>query len=152
MADPDLDRRWMERCRELALEARAAGNTGVGSLVAVAGRVIAEAGEECPAGPDPFAHAELLAVRSAMAELGRPLPPEATLYSTAEPCFLCSFAIREAGLRRVVIGTPTPDIGGATSRYPLLVADDVQRWGPAPEVVWWEERSPQAADPVEPLD
>jgi len=139
LTDADLDRRWMERCRELALEAKAAGNTGVGSLVAVAGRVIAEAGEECPAGPDPFAHAEILAVRTAIAELGRPLPSEATLYSTAEPCFLCSFAIREAGLRRVVIGTPTPGIGGATSRYPLLVVDDVERWGPAPEVVWWEE-------------
>ncbi len=61
---------------------------------------------------------------------------EATLYSTAEPCFLCSFAIREAGLRRVVIGAPTPDIGGVASRYPILVADDVVRWGPAPEVVW----------------
>lgn len=129
----------MERCRELALEAKAAGNTAVGSLVAVADRVIAEAGEECPAGPDPFAHAELLAVRSAIAELGRPLPPEATLYSTAEPCFLCSFAIREAGLRRVVIGRPTPGIGGATSRYPILVADDVERWGAPPDVVWWEE-------------
>ncbi len=139
MTDTDLDGRWMERCRELALEAKAAGNTGVGSLVAVAGRMIAEAGEECPAGPDPFAHAEVLAVRTAIAELGRPLPSEATLYSTAEPCFLCSFAIREAGLRRVVIGAPTPDIGGATSRYPLLVVDDVERWGSAPEVVWWEE-------------
>ncbi len=141
MTDADADRRWMERCRELALEAKATGNTGVGSLVAVAGRVIAEAGEECPAGPDTFAHAEILAVRSAIVDFGRPLPSEATLYSTAEPCFLCSFAIREAGLRRVVIGTPTPDIGGATSRYPLLVVDDVGRWGPAPEVVWWEEPS-----------
>jgi tRNA(adenine34) deaminase len=137
VTDPDLDRRWMERCRELALKARAAGNTGVGSLVAVADRVIAEAGEECPAGPDPFAHAELLAVRSALVEFGRPLPPAATLYTTAEPCILCSFAIREAGLRRVVIGARTPAIGGATSLYPILVANDVERWGAAPEVVWW---------------
>ncbi len=75
-------------------------------------------------------------MRTAIAELGRPLPSEATLYSTAEPCFLCSFAIREAGLRRIVIGAPTPDIGGVTSRYPILAADDVERWGLAPEVVW----------------
>ena len=135
---PD-DARWMERCRELAREAKAAGNTAVGSLVALGDRVIAEAGEECPAGPDPFAHAELLAVRSALVDLGRPLPPNATLYTTAEPCFLCSFAIREGGVRRVVIGAPTPAIGGATSLYPILVADDVDRWGPPPEVVWWAE-------------
>lgn len=136
MADLALDRLWMERCVELAQEARAAGNTGVGSLVAVADRVIAEAGEECPAGPDPFAHSELLAVRMALSVLGKPLPEDATLYTTAEPCLMCSFAIREAGIRRVVIGAPTPGIGGATSRYPILVADDVDRWGPPPEIVW----------------
>ena len=90
-----------------------------------------------PKGPDPFAHAELLAVRRAIGGSRHDLP-EATLYTNVEPCFLCSYAIREARIGRVVIGRPIPDIGGVNSRYPLLVADNVDRWGRPPEVVWAE--------------
>ena len=62
--------------------------------------------------------------------------PEATLYTTAEPCFLCSFAIREFRIGRVVIGSATPEIGGATSLYPILSAGDISRWGDPPTIVW----------------
>lgn len=131
----------MDRCATLAAEARLSGNTAVGSLVAVGDEVISEASEAVPAGPDPFAHAELIAVRDAMGRYGRSFPDDATLYTTHEPCFLCSYAIREAGIRRVVMGAPTPDIGGVTSSHPLLVADDVARWKDPPTVEWWDEAS-----------
>ena len=126
----------MRRCEELAQAAKLAGNTPVGALLATGHRVVAEAEEEVPAGDDPFAHAELLVVRRAVQALGRKQLPEATLYTTAEPCLLCSFAIREFGIGRVVIGSATPDIGGATSQYPVLSASDVPRWGAPPEIVW----------------
>ena len=89
-----------------------------------------------PAGDDPFAHAELLVVRRAVQELGRRQLPEATLYTTAEPCFLCSFAILAFGIGRVVIGSATPEIGGATSRFPILSTSDVACWGTPPKIVW----------------
>ncbi len=130
------DERFMRRCRELADRARRAGNTAVGSVVTLEGRVVAEAEETVPGGPDPFAHAELVAVRRAMAQLGRKRLGRATLYTTKEPCLLCSFAIREARIGRVVIEAPTAEIGGVTSRYPILPAGDVARWGPPPEIVW----------------
>lgn len=76
------------------------------------------------------------AVRRAMAAAGRRHLPGATLYTNVEPCFLCSYAIRVAIIGRVVIGRPTPEIGGVSSRYPLLTADDIERWGRAPEVLW----------------
>jgi len=141
MPRTDIDARHMQRCRALAEEAGSAGNTPVGSLIAVGSEVVAEASEAVPAGPDPFAHAELLAVRDAMSRLGRTLPDGVTLYTTHEPCFLCSFAVREAGIRRVVIGARTPDIGGVTSSYPILVAADVHRWKEPPVVVWWVDES-----------
>ena len=137
MPKTDADPRHMQRCQELAEQARLAGNTPVGSLVSVGEEVVAEAAEAVPAGPDPFAHAELVSLRDAMTRLGRKLPPGATLYTTHEPCFLCSFAAREAGVERVVIAQKTPEIGGATSSYPILLADDIERWGPAPTVDWW---------------
>lgn len=133
-----LDHRLMTRCLELAEDARAAGNTPVGSLVAIGGEIIAEAAEATPAGPDRFAHAELVAVERAGRRLAKKHFPEATLYTTAEPCFLCTYAVREAKLRRIVIGAPVPEIGGATSQYPLLLAADISCWGSPPEVVWSE--------------
>ncbi len=130
------DARLFDRCRELARHAADLGNTAVGSVVAITGRVVAEAEEATPAGPEPFAHAEFIAVKLAMTRLGRKTVPEATLYTTAEPCFLCAFAIREVRIGRVIIGSPTPEIGGVSSRYPILAADDIARWGQPPTVLW----------------
>ena len=130
------DERWMYRCIELALEAKRVGNTPVGSLVVIEERLIAEAEEEVPVSPDRFAHAEILAVKRASTQLGRKSFPEATLYTTAEPCFLCSYAIRETRIGLVVIGTRTPHVGGASSQYPLLSASDIVPWGEPPTIIW----------------
>lgn len=135
-----MDDHWMARCLELAREAGQAGNVPIGTVVVIPGEDPIEVLEGVPAGPDPFGHAEIAAVRLAVQRFGKPLPAGTILYTNAEPCFMCSFAMREARIGRVVIDRSTPDIGGATSRYPILLAADVPRWGPAPEVVWW--RSP----------
>lgn len=135
---PD-DASWMRRCEELASRAAAAGNTPVGAVVVMDGAAIGEAAEEAPRGQRRFAHAELLAVEAALRTTGRRVVERATLYSTAEPCILCGFAIREAHIARVVVGRPSGDIGSIRSRFPVLGADWVDRWGPPPEVVWWSE-------------
>jgi len=129
------DRRWLRRAEELAAAAAAAGNTPVGSLIVLHGEVIAEAAEECPAGPRAFAHAELLAVERALQLADRSRLREATLYSTAEPCLMCGFAIREAGLGRVVLGRPSGQIGSLDGTYPLLTDTLVGRWGAPPVVI-----------------
>jgi tRNA(adenine34) deaminase len=130
----------MMRCHELARQAGEEGNTPVGTILVFASGETVEAMEAVPEGPDPFGHAEVIAVRDALIEHGQPLPEGTTLYSNAEPCFMCAFAIREARIARVVIERPTPGIGSVTSPYPILSATDVPRWGPAPEVVWWRTR------------
>ncbi len=52
---------------------------------------------------------------------------------------LCGFAIREARIGRVVIGRASGEIGSVRSKFPVLAADWVARWGSAPEIVWWVE-------------
>lgn len=140
MTQSSQDDRWMARCLELAGQAGEAGNTPIGTIILFPGGETIEALEAVPAGPDPFGHAEVIAVRDAVQKRGTPLPEGTVLYTNAEPCFMCSFAIREARIARVVIDRPTPEIGGASSPYPILLAEDVSRWGPAPEVVWWKTR------------
>ena len=132
------DARWMDRCDKLAREAKRAGNTPVGAVLVLDGVAIAEAAEETPAGPRPFAHAELLVVERALMLRPRPDLQEATLYSTAEPCVLCGYAVREARVGRVVVARPAGEIGSIRSRFPVLTADWVERWGPPPTVVWFK--------------
>ena len=129
----------MQHAAGLAELARAAGNIPVGAVIVLNGEVIAEAAEQVPNGPRPFAHAEFTAVEAALMAGHRSLRA-ATLYSTAEPCILCGFAIREAKIGRVVIGRDAGEIGSVRSKFPVLTADGVTRWGPPPDVVWWNER------------
>lgn len=133
----ESDTHWMRHCEDLARRAAMAGNTPVGAVVVIDSAAVGEAAEEVPHGSRAFAHAELLAVEAAIRTTGSRLLKTATLYSTAEPCILCGFAIREAQIMRVVMGRPAGDIGSARSRFPILAADWVGRWGPPPSVVWW---------------
>jgi len=128
----------MDRCEALAREAKRAGNTPVGAVLVLDGVAIAEGAEETPSGPRPFAHAELLVVERALMLRPRPDLQKATLYSTAEPCVLCGYAVREARVGRVVVARPVGETGSIRSKFPLLTADWVQRWGPPPTVVWFE--------------
>lgn len=126
---------FMRRCLELAETARARGDTPVGSLIVKHGEVVAEACEEVPTGLDPTGHAEVLAIRQACRALSTTDLSGCTLYSTAEPCWLCSYAIRQTCISVVVFERPSPPVGGTTSRYPILLTTDVPHWGHPPKVI-----------------
>lgn len=97
-------------------EAEAAGARGevpVGAaIVALGGQVVARAGNRTRELSDPTAHAELLAVRAACAELGSERLIGHDLYVTLEPCPMCAAAIGFARLDRLYYGAPDPKSGG----------------------------------------
>ena len=126
---------YMWRCIALAREAKARGDVPVGSLVARGGVVIAEVSERLPTGGDIVGHAEVLAVREACFALGTLDLSGCALYTTAEPCFMCAYAIREAGVRLVVFGTATAGVGGVTSSHPILTDATITNWREPPEVI-----------------
>ena len=69
---------------------------------------------------DATAHAELLVIRSL--DLGQ-LKRQAqsmTLAVTLEPCPMCAWAIRSAGIGKLVFGASNPQYGAAGSVYDLL--------------------------------
>jgi len=59
----------------------------------------------------------MVAISAAQRELGR--IRLRTLYTNVEPCATCSWAIREAGIGRVVFAIGSPVMGGLT-RWKLL--------------------------------
>lgn len=102
---------------DLALDqARAAGARGevpVGAvLVGPDGQVIAQDGNRCREWRDPTAHAEMLVIRAACAQLGRERLSGHSLYVTLEPCPMCAGAIAAARLDRLYYGASDPKSGG----------------------------------------
>ena len=129
------DEEFMRRCIQLAKIAFERGDSPVGSIVVNGNAIIAEGIETLPSGTDVHGHAELIAVQKAVNFFDSKLLNKTTLYTTAEPCFMCSYVIRNAEVARVVYCLDTPLIGGVTSDYPILIDDGLDGWKPAPEIV-----------------
>ncbi len=104
--------RWMKQAIELAAAAGDAGEVPVGALVVdAADRLIATAENRRERDHDPTAHAEILALRAAGANLGSWRLAGCTLYATLEPCPMCSGAIIQARLKLLVYGADDPKAG-----------------------------------------
>ena len=126
---------FMRRCIQLARRAKEQGNTAVGSVVVLGGKIVGEGVEQLPAGNILTGHAEVLACQQAIETLKVRSLEKAILYTTAEPCFMCSYVIRQCRIAQVVYGTETPMIGGITSSFPILTAHGLNSWKPAPQVI-----------------
>ncbi len=95
----------MRQAMRLAQEgARREGFGEIGCVIVLDGRVVGEASNEAEARHDPTAHAEIVAIRRAAAALSTTELRGATLYSTLQPCGMCSMASIWARIGRIVYG------------------------------------------------
>ncbi|MFF3897422.1 tRNA adenosine(34) deaminase TadA [Streptomyces sp. NPDC001812] len=116
---------------ELAVQGR---DVPVGAVVLApdGSTVLASGHNEREAGPDPTAHAELLALRRAAAKLGEWRLAGCTLVVTLEPCTMCAGAIQQSRVDRVVYGARDEKAGAVGSLWDV-VRD--RRLNHRPEVV-----------------
>jgi len=115
----DVDRTMMVRCIERARRGAAEGEHSFGSVIANGAEVIAEASNRTVRDRDESRHAEILAIAQARKVLADLALARCTLYSIIEPCAMCSFCIRAAGIRRVVFALSSPVLGGL-SKWNIL--------------------------------
>lgn len=108
------DARWMARALELALKAGAEGEVPVGAVVVSEDRELASSQNAMLAEKSGIEHAELRAIRAAIAETGDYLG-DCTLYVTLEPCAMCSGAMVLSRIGRVVFGAYDNKAGMAGS-------------------------------------
>lgn len=106
---------FMDIALEEARAAEAAGEVPVGCVIVRGGEVIARAGNRTLRDRDPTAHAELLALRAAAAQLGSERLIDCDLYVTLEPCTMCAAAMSFARIRRLYYGTRDPKGGAVES-------------------------------------
>lgn len=110
---PNTRSSHMQQALAEAREAAGLGEVPVGAVVvAPDGTVLAAAGNRTRALNDPTAHAEMLAIRQACAQVGAERLSGCDLYVTLEPCSMCAGAISAARLRRLYFGASDPKSGG----------------------------------------
>lgn len=86
--------------------AREGGEDPFGAVIVEAGQTVARSGSRELELGDPHAHAEVLAIRAACRILDTVTLRGCTLYSSTEPCLMCSGALKWAGIDRVVFSVP----------------------------------------------
>ena len=126
---------YMRRCLALGRAALEAGEIPVGALVVRGEEVVGEGFEGVRGGLDLSAHAEVQAIRAACQRLRTVDLSGSILYTTVEPCVLCAYVVRRAGMSCVVYGIPAGQAGGLTSRYDLLADPALTGWPAPPEIV-----------------
>ncbi|MFI5402612.1 MAG: tRNA adenosine(34) deaminase TadA, partial [Planctomycetota bacterium] len=100
-----------------AEEAARRDEVPVGAVVVHGGRIVGRGHNQREMLKDPTAHAEMIAITQAAAALEGWRLEGTTLYVTLEPCLMCSGAIVNARIPRVVFGAPDPRAGACGSVY-----------------------------------
>jgi tRNA(adenine34) deaminase len=128
------DARFMTMALAQAETAVSRGQTPFGAVVVDRrGQLIGAGHNTVRADLDPTAHGEVVALRAAWRRVGQwPLLAGSTLYTSCEPCLLCSFVITQIGVARVVFAARGTDV---PAYRPLLAADLV-------EVATWVNAQP----------
>lgn len=110
------DERWMrEALRVATSRGDDPASAPIGAVIVLDGRIVGEAHNECETLHDATAHAEMVAFRRAGPELLSPDNPGgelrgATLYSTLQPCGMCTMASIWSKVARVVYGAGRGDV------------------------------------------
>jgi tRNA(adenine34) deaminase len=126
---------YMRQCLDLAKLALSAGNPPVGAIIVLEGKVIGTGVESGKSSGDITNHAEILAVRDAIKNGYADQLHLSRMFTTHEPCIMCSYVIRHHRLSEIIYGTTVPFIGGLTSQFNILSTQDVAKWGPKPQIV-----------------
>ena len=112
---------FMRQAIEQANIAGERGDIPIGVVIVTdQGEIIARAGNSREQRKDPTAHAEILALRAAGAQLGDWRIARSTMYVTLEPCPMCAGAITMARVPHLVIGSWNEEYGAVGSRWDLV--------------------------------
>jgi tRNA(adenine34) deaminase len=144
-----FDKAFMLRCIQLAQQSWDSGDAPFGSLIAKEEKLLIEASNNAKGRVSD--HAEVRALNMAQELLGHNDLRGYTLYTSCEPCPMCSFMIREYKISRVVFALHSPYMGGH-SKWNILQDEEISQFQPffskAPIVLggFMEEESQKVMD------
>jgi tRNA(Arg) A34 adenosine deaminase TadA len=122
----------MDMALALAEAAAAAGEAPIGAVIVEGDRVLASARNRMQELGDPTAHAEMLAIREALAARVTGRLDGCDLYVTLEPCAMCAGALAHARIRRIVYGAQDSKAGAVDNGVRLFESPNTHHH---PEIV-----------------
>ena len=123
------DNHYLQIALQEARQGRDRGEVPIAALIVdQLGKIIACAHNRRESDNDATAHAEILAIRQACQHLGGWRLGGCTLYVTLEPCLMCSGAIYNARLARVVYACHDKRFGALRDIHPQQGQRTNHRW------------------------
>lgn len=123
------DEIFLRQAIKLAHQARQAGERPFGAILVLDDKVVAEAQDQCSTLNDPTAHAEVRLISSYCQKSGLFDLTGATIYTCAEPCVMCSGAIKWAGISRVVFSVSQALLQKVSGGQPKPTCDELVNTG-----------------------
>jgi tRNA(adenine34) deaminase len=116
----NTDERYMKLALKQAERAYRLGEVPIGCVIVYQDKIIGRGYNRRNTKKTTLAHAEITAIDKASKVMGDWRLEDCTMYITLEPCQMCSGAIVQARIKRVVVGTMNPKAGCAGSILNIL--------------------------------
>ena len=120
MQNLSIDEKYMKEAIRQAKKAYAIKEVPIGCVIVFEDKIVGRGYNRRTTDKNTLAHAELIAIRKASKKLGDWRLEGCTMYVTLEPCQMCSGAIVQSRMDRVVMGSMNPKAGCAGSVLNLL--------------------------------
>jgi tRNA(adenine34) deaminase len=129
MAD---DERFMRMALDEAKQGAQQGDFPFGAVIVRDGQVLVRAHNTGHQDDDPTAHGEMNAIRAFLAAHGSEALKGTTLYTTGEPCVMCTGAIIWCGIGRIVYAASVDQLATTLGQIAIGSAQIVARESFAP--------------------
>lgn len=114
------DERYMKEAIRQAKKAYAIGEVPIGCVIVYEDKIIGRGYNRRTTDHNTIAHAETIAIKKAGKKMNDWRLEDCVMYVTLEPCQMCSGAIVQSRMKKVVVGCMNPKAGCAGSILNLL--------------------------------
>jgi tRNA(adenine34) deaminase len=128
----DKDIMHMKEALKEAQLAELEDEVPIGCVIVKDDKIVARGHNQRDKSHDPLGHAEIVAIKKASEVVNDWQLVDCELYVTIEPCIMCSGAIIQSRIKRVVYGAPDIKGGAFGSSINVLDADNINH---RPEVI-----------------
>ena len=118
------DEKYMREAIKQAKKAYALGEVPIGCVIVYKDKIIGRGYNRRTIDKNTLAHAEMMAIKKASKKMDDWRLEDCTMYVTLEPCQMCSGAIVQSRMKKVVIGCMNPKAGCAGSVLNLLQMEE----------------------------
>jgi tRNA(adenine34) deaminase len=110
---------FMAQALKEAYKAKKFCEVPVGAVITLDNKIIARGFNKCITLSDPTAHAEIVALRKAARKLKNYRLSNCAIYVTIEPCVMCTGALVNTRIKRIVFGAYDAKAGACASVFKI---------------------------------